>query len=110
MGAQDGARTGRPTGAAGAWRYRLASLRSLCARALASLRRRGLAPTLKLALRRLFPRPQAGIALRLLGDVSAMPLPVFPDVAQPRASIVVPVFDQLEATLRCLHALQRSGD
>jgi len=111
MLAQGGARDGRTTGGASAWSYRLASLRSLSARAFASLRRRGLAPTLKLALRRLFPRPQAGIALTFVGDVSGLPLPVFPEVSgSPRASIVVPVYNQLDATLRCLHALSRSGD
>ena len=106
MMADEGA---QPSGAGG-WSYRIASLRSLASRALASLRRRGFGPTLELALRRLRPRRQAGIPLRFIGDIAGLAPPAFPDVAVPTASIVVPVHGQLDATLRCLHALARSGD
>src|SRR5688572_12701842 len=105
MTAVRSAQAGRAGTGGASWRYRLDSLRGLATRALASLRRRGLAPTLRLALRRLLPRRQAGISLQLIGDVGALPAPAFPDVAVPTASIVVPVYNQLEATLRCLHAL-----
>ena len=77
MGAQAGAE---------GWRYRIASLRGLSARALASLRRRGLVPTLELALRRLWPQRQQGISLRFVGDIDSLPPPEFPDLAAPRAS------------------------
>jgi len=110
MTAERSAQDGRAgTGAAG-WRYRFASLRGLAARALASLRRRGLAPTLRLAIKRLWPRRHAGISLQLIGELDGLPPPRFPDVATPVASIVVPVYNQVEVTLRCLHALARSGD
>jgi GT2 family glycosyltransferase/glycosyltransferase involved in cell wall biosynthesis len=92
------------------WRYRIESLRGLSTRALASLRRRGLVPTLKLALRRLWTRPQAGLSLRLVGDIDGLPPPALSHVATPLASIVVPVYGQLPVTMRCLHALARSGD
>src|SRR6478736_5896958 len=100
---------GAPAGAEG-WRYRIANLRGLSARALASLRRRGLVPTLELALRRLWPQRQQGISLRFVGDIDSLPPPAFPDQAAPRASIVVPVYGALPVTLRCLHALAGSGD
>src|SRR6478735_12459408 len=101
MGAQAGAE---------GWRYRIASLRALSTRAMASLRRRGLVPTLKLAIRRLWPQRQQGIALRLVGDIDGLAPPAFPDVEAPIASIVVPVYGALPVTMRCLHALARSGD
>jgi GT2 family glycosyltransferase/glycosyltransferase involved in cell wall biosynthesis len=101
MGAQAGAE---------GWRYRIASLRALSTRAMASLRRRGLVPTLKLAIRRLWPKRQQGIALRLIGDIDGLPPPALSHVATPLASIVVPVYGQLPVTMRCLHALARSGD
>jgi GT2 family glycosyltransferase len=110
MGVEELAGTGRVAAGAAGWRYRLSSLRGLSARAFASLRRRGLGPTLRLALRRLLPRRQAGIALQFVGDVSGRPLPAFPESAHPKASIVVPVYGQLEATSRCLHALARDGE
>jgi len=110
MRADDGAPPARAGTGAEGWRYRIASLRGLSARALASLRRRGLLPTLELALRRLRPRRHAGLELRLVGDIDSLAPPSFPDVAAPAASIIVPVHGQLPATLRCLHALARSGD
>jgi GT2 family glycosyltransferase/glycosyltransferase involved in cell wall biosynthesis len=101
MGAQAGAE---------GWRYRIESLRALSTRAMASLRRRGLVPTIELAFRRLWPKRQQGISLRLVGDIGGLAPPAFPEVASPRASIVVPVYGALPVTMRCLHALARSGD
>src|SRR4249919_2283711 len=110
MTADRSAQAGRAGNGAAGWRYRLASLHALGVRALASLRRRGLAPTLRLALRRLWPSRHTGVPLQLIGDIHGLPAPHFTEVETPLASIVVPVYNQLDVTLRCLHALARSGD
>jgi GT2 family glycosyltransferase/glycosyltransferase involved in cell wall biosynthesis len=110
MTADRSAQAGRAADDAGGWQYRLASLRMLATRALASLRRRGLLPTLRIAWRRLRPGVRARFPLVLLGDVASAPAPRFSDSTKPTASIVVPMYDQAAATLRCLHALARSGD
>ncbi|GAB2670531.1 hypothetical protein GCM10027193_25710 [Arenimonas aestuarii] len=91
--------------------FRLRRLRSLGGRAVTSLRVRGWAGTLERWRQRraappgdnrLLPRspsPSAsGAALRL------------PRPTTPRASIIVPVYNQLHMTLACLRALADSGD
>ncbi|WP_229668555.1 glycosyltransferase [Arenimonas soli] len=90
--------------------FRLRQLRSLGSRGITSLRVRGWTGTLERWRQRraapsgesrLVPPPSAsasGAALRL-------PRPV-----APRASIVVPVYNQLHMTLACLRALADSGD
>jgi GT2 family glycosyltransferase/glycosyltransferase involved in cell wall biosynthesis len=91
-----------------AWRLR--HWASLLARARASLRRRGLLSTLRTAWRHLRPPARTRRALEIPEDAPGR-LPVLPAVAaMPRASIVIPVHGQLEATLRCLRALAASGD
>ena len=92
-------------------RYRLGALRSLALRGWLSLRSRGLAATWRRFLERraLARQPLPDLASRLVfpaGDG----LPVLPVPERPRASIVVPVYNQLELTLGCLHALAASGD
>src|SRR4249919_234689 len=110
MTVEGSAQDGRAGSGAAGWRYRIASLRALGVRALASLRRRGLAPTLRLALRRLWPSRHAGISLQLVGDIGGLAPPIFAEVETPLVSIVVPAYNNVDATLRCLHALARSGD
>lgn len=94
-----------------ALRFRWQRLRLLAGRALLSLRRRGLRPTLARVLEVLgrgtpSARP-AGLCLP--GAVDARTLRLLP-CATPRASIVVPVHNQLDHTLGCLASLARSGD
>ena len=94
--------------------YRMRRLAALFVRARASVRRRGLLPTLRAAWRRLrLPGAGAGAArpLALYADLDLHDDPGLPaPVAAPRASIVVPVHGQLALTRRCLQALARSGD
>jgi GT2 family glycosyltransferase len=90
--------------------YRYAQMASLLRRALASLRQRGLATSLRVAWQRWKPvRPTAtGLVL-----ITAVPDPddlQFPQESSPRASIIIPVHNQLDFTLRCLQSLLQSGD
>ena len=90
--------------------FRLRQLRSLAGRGITSLRVRGWAGTLERWRQRraapsgetrLVPPPSptaSGAALRL------------PRPKTPRASIIVPVYNQLHMTLGCLRALADSGD
>ena len=90
--------------------FRLRQLRSLAGRGITSLRVRGWAGTLERWRQRRAapsgdtrlvrpPSPSAsGAALRL------------PQPRTPRASIIVPVYNQLHMTLGCLRALADSGD
>lgn len=90
--------------------YHVLHLRSLASRGIASLRSRGVAGTIRrlrerqamrAELARLQPPPvveQADSALRM------------PRAKSPRASIIVPVHNQLHYTLACLRALADSGD
>jgi len=91
-----------------AWRLRRGA--SLLARARASLRRRGLRATLRAAWQRLQPAPRSRLALRIPevvpGSLPVLPAP--PDA--PRASILIPVHGQLEATLQCLLALAADAE
>jgi GT2 family glycosyltransferase/glycosyltransferase involved in cell wall biosynthesis len=90
-------------------RYVALDLAALARRGLRSFRLRGVGPTLRMArLRLLPPRRRPGFLELYPGELPetfAMPA-----AATPLASIVVPVYGQLELTLRCLHALARSGD
>jgi GT2 family glycosyltransferase/glycosyltransferase involved in cell wall biosynthesis len=89
--------------------YRLQHLRALSGRALASLKARGWGPTLRMIRQRLFPAPRQPFPLELYADRSD-PAAIRLPGGVPRASIIVPVHDQLEFTLRCLHALAASGE
>ena len=89
---------------------RLRQAQSLAGRGLNSLRVRGWAGTLeRWRQRRAFPAQSSGQPPSLLpaGDGSALRLPNPPS---PRASIIVPVYNQLHMTLGCLRALADSGD
>ncbi|MEO8160768.1 MAG: glycosyltransferase [Arenimonas sp.] len=91
--------------------YRWRRLGALLARASASLRRRGLLPTLQVAWRRLRREAFVAPGLQLYADIDSRQDPTLPAATDaPRASIVVPVHGQLLLTRRCLHALARSGD
>lgn len=85
-------------------------LLSLTERGLASLRSRGVAGTLKRMRERRAHLAQARV-------VPALPLPGAGDIAlrlprpaSPRASIIVPVYNQLALSLACLRALADCGD
>jgi GT2 family glycosyltransferase/glycosyltransferase involved in cell wall biosynthesis len=105
-----GARVQRQSSRAGALAWRLRQWASLLRRARASLRRRGLRATLRAAWQRLVPAPRSRMQLRMPAPAPGQ-LPVLPAATvAPRASIVVPVHGQLEATLQCLHALAASAD
>jgi GT2 family glycosyltransferase/glycosyltransferase involved in cell wall biosynthesis len=90
------------------FRYREAA--GLAARGLNSLKVRGLGPTLQLTRKRLFPPRRQPYRLQLYSDYGAGAEVRLDDPPSPRASVIVPVHDQLHLTLRCLHALSRSGD
>jgi GT2 family glycosyltransferase/glycosyltransferase involved in cell wall biosynthesis len=100
----------RPWQGLGIWlgyefRSRLAMLR----RGLASLRSRGWRGTWQRVRERLIdarsrPPPPAPIALVAVDEI------VFSATASPTASIVIPAFNQVEFTERCLAALSQSGD
>lgn len=89
------------------WRFRLAQLRNWSRRGLASLRNRGLVGT----WRRLRQRPSAPPRFQ-----ASVPQPGattdlrFQVQEAPRASIIVPVYNQLAYTLGCLQALAQCGD
>jgi len=89
--------------------YRLRDASALFSRGRDSLKARGLASTLRLALARLLPAKRQPLALVLYPGVVEPGNIRLPD-ARPIASIIVPVHDQLDFTLRCLHSLERSGD
>lgn len=90
--------------------YHVRHLRSLANRGLASLRNRGLAGT----WRRLRERRAIQGEHRKLSPLQAQPRGDsalrLPRPAAPRASIVVPVYNQLHYTLACLRALADCGD
>jgi GT2 family glycosyltransferase len=89
--------------------YQLKHFGVLVNRAISSFRGRGLAPSLKIVARRLFPAKRQPFALQLYKDTD-QPLKVrFPEL-DPRASIIIPVHNQLQYTLCCLTALNQSGD
>ncbi|MFY2765349.1 glycosyltransferase [Arenimonas sp. MALMAid1274] len=87
-------------------------LRSLASRGLSSLRVRGIAGTWQRVRDRQAARRQQAAA-----RVAPLPVAVqadsalrLPRSASPRASIIVPVHNQLHFTLACLRALADSGD
>ncbi len=89
--------------------YHVRHLRSLSARGLSSLRARGLAGTLeRLRERRSKPvKPALPLTQAQNNDDSALRLPRH---ANPRASIIIPVYNQLHFTLACLRSLTACGD
>ena len=92
------------------WAYRAADAIALFRRGFASLGNRGVGPTFRIILKRLFPPRRLPFPLQLYPtpvDVAALEVP---RAAMPRASIVVPVHGQLALTLGCLRALACSGD
>ncbi len=89
--------------------YRAGAFAALCRRGWRSLGQRGLLPTLRLALRRLFPARRLPFPLQLYPDQGRVAIHL-PNPAAPRASIIVPVHGQLALTLGCLHALAAAGD
>lgn len=88
-------------------RFALARARADLRRALASLRTRGLAATVRKALE----RARGRLGARTLQQALWMPAPEaplpssVPCAGQPAASIVIPVYGQLAMTLDCLRAL-----
>jgi GT2 family glycosyltransferase/glycosyltransferase involved in cell wall biosynthesis len=86
--------------------YRVLALRALLLRAVASVRRRGLVPTARVALLRYLPRKRALLPPELHDDMPASPVMDF-HCANPLASIVIPVHNHWDFTLRCLYSLQR---
>ena len=89
--------------------YQLNEASALFARGINSLKIRGLAPTLRIAGNRLFPARRRPFVLQLYKDMEA-PEKLRFAALEPIASVIVPVHDQLDFTLRCLHSLSRSGD
>ena len=92
-------------------RYRFFAFTSLVTRGLASLRSRGPAATLRMVGERVFPLPRQPFPLQLYADIAPgqeVQLPSIARNAEPTVSIIIPVHNQLEFTLRCLHALGRS--
>jgi GT2 family glycosyltransferase len=96
-----------------ALRFRIASLRTIPPRLFASLRARGLRATIARigewwdAKR---SPVQTGLVLLEPGEPVAIDELVFPVVDAPVASIVVPVHNELDFTLACLHSLLRHAD
>lgn len=90
--------------------YRARHLRQLAARGLSSLRSRGLAATWRRYRElRAVPREAALVAPPPQPDRADSALRL-PRPKQPRASIIVPVYNQLHYTLACLRALSDCGD
>jgi GT2 family glycosyltransferase len=91
-------------------RFRLLEHAALARRGMNSLRSRGAAPTWRIVRERLFARRPGLQGLELYPCFDPDAQLRLPRAENPRASVVVPVHDQLALTLRCLHALARSGD
>ena len=100
----------RPWQGLGIWLgYEFRSRIALLKRGLASLRSRGWRGTWQRVRDRLVairsrPAPLPVRVPLAVGEI------VFPAAATPRASIIIPVFNQIELTLQCLGALCQSGD
>ena len=77
----------------------------LLQRGLASLRTRGLRASLHRAITQLKPVPRAQRAALYLPEDCGVPPERVPASATPRVSIVIPVYNHLQHTLGCLHAL-----
>ncbi|MEO5596314.1 MAG: glycosyltransferase [Lysobacteraceae bacterium] len=91
-------------------RFAWLRLRANLARTTASFRRRGMRGTVQRA------REELRQDSTLTSDAPCLPQPAtvamlsIPTTDAPRASIVIPVFNQLAHTLNCLHALANCGD
>jgi GT2 family glycosyltransferase len=91
--------------------YRYSRRASLLRRAVASLRQRGLVASCRVAWQRWKPVRATSVAgLVLVTDVPDPDHLQFPQESSPRASIIIPVHNQLDFTLRCLQSLLLSGD
>ncbi|WP_222565174.1 glycosyltransferase [Novilysobacter antarcticus] len=77
----------------------------LLQRGLTSLRTRGVRASVRRAITQLKPVAQAQMASLYLPEASGAAPTRVPSSADPRASIIIPVFNQLEHTLGCLRAL-----
>jgi GT2 family glycosyltransferase/glycosyltransferase involved in cell wall biosynthesis len=89
--------------------YQARQFSALASRGLGSLKARGWGPTLRMVRQRLFPEKRQAHALQLYSDLADDAEVQLPG-GLPRASIIVPVHNQLHYTLRCLQSLARSGD
>ena len=94
---------------ASALAYRLSRWFGLFRRGLASLRTRGIRATW-LAIRTRYRPAPASPPLRLYPEAVSVRELSFPFLAQPRASIVIPAYGQLDYSLHCLKALANCGD
>ena len=94
---------------ASAFGYRVAGARSVLRRLVASLRARGLRATIVKIAQRVSSRGAEPVKLVLPGRrerIAAADI-AFDPVEAPRASIVVPVHNELALTLACLHSVAR---
>ncbi len=83
--------------------FRWQRLASIQRRTLASLKTRGLAGTLMRIRREIVPPPVSATAL-VVPEASDAPI-VLPRADAPRVSVVIPVYNHLDATLICLRSL-----
>lgn len=83
--------------------FRWQRLASILRRTLASLKTRGLAGTLTRIRRELAPPPVSSAPL-VVPDASDAPI-VLPRSETPKVSVVIPVYNHLDATLTCLRSL-----
>ena len=91
-------------------RFRLLENATLVRRGLHSLRARGLVATWRVVRARVFGSRLTPHRLELYPALDPATVARLPGSDTPRASIVLPVHNQLALTLHCLHALERSGD
>ncbi|CAN5226747.1 glycosyltransferase [soil metagenome] len=91
-------------------RFRVLESAALFRRGLHNLRTRGVRATWGITRSRLFPRRLQPNPLELYPGFDPSQRLQLPRPEHPRASIIVPVHNQLAYTLRCLHAVARSGD
>ena len=96
--------------AAAANLYRIRHYSQLAARGLASLRTRGIQPTWRRVMQLRASRQDVS-HVPVLATVDALEMALrLPRPRMPRASIIVPVFNQLPYTLACLRSLSDCGD
>lgn len=89
--------------------YHASHFRSLAARAVSSLRSRGLSGTIQRLRERRGKTDQPNVAPSQLPRAAEGALRM-PRHAIPRASIIIPVYNQLHFTLACLRSLASCGD
>ena len=89
--------------------YQLNHFSALVSRGINSFKGRGLVSTLRIVAKRLFPVKRQPYTLLLYKDIDDQKKVRLPRV-DPQASIVIPVHNQLDYTLRCLYSLTQSGD